>query len=176
MEQHIVKMLYGSHLYGTAIETSDTDYKVVFLPSAESILLEDSRQQWQSKDEVLNIETEAFSLKRYLKLLIESQTCALDMLFAPENMMVGDATHAIWNYIKAHKSALLNKKVSAFVGYCRAQSVKYCVKAERLNAIIDVLAVLRSNSDKDCLLRVLSDLSPLRDKHKEMVTFSDNHL
>ena len=37
----IVKMKFGSHLYGTASEHSDTDYKGVYLPSREAVLLGD---------------------------------------------------------------------------------------------------------------------------------------
>jgi predicted nucleotidyltransferase len=35
----IVKMVFGSHLYGTATENSDTDYKGVYLPTEKEILL-----------------------------------------------------------------------------------------------------------------------------------------
>lgn len=36
----IVKMKFGSHLYGTNTEDSDVDYKGVFLPSKKEILLD----------------------------------------------------------------------------------------------------------------------------------------
>ncbi len=35
----IVKMKFGSHLYGTATEKSDLDFKGIFLPSNREILL-----------------------------------------------------------------------------------------------------------------------------------------
>jgi len=35
----IVKMKFGSHLYGTATVDSDLDYKGVFLPSKKEVLL-----------------------------------------------------------------------------------------------------------------------------------------
>ena len=35
----IVKMKFGSHLYGTDTEDSDVDYKGVFLPAKKEILL-----------------------------------------------------------------------------------------------------------------------------------------
>ena len=35
----VVKMKFGSHLYGTATPKSDIDYKGVYLPSREEILL-----------------------------------------------------------------------------------------------------------------------------------------
>ncbi|MBM4145685.1 MAG: hypothetical protein FJ240_05340 [Nitrospira sp.] len=36
----IVKMKFGSHLYGTSTSKSDVDYKGVFLPSKNEALLE----------------------------------------------------------------------------------------------------------------------------------------
>ena len=35
----IVKMKFGSHLYGTATDASDIDYKGIYLPSRRDILL-----------------------------------------------------------------------------------------------------------------------------------------
>ena len=36
----LVDMVFGSHLYGTNAETSDRDYKGVFMPTHEQILLQ----------------------------------------------------------------------------------------------------------------------------------------
>ena len=36
----IVRIEFGSHLYGTATESSDHDYKSVYIPSAKDILLQ----------------------------------------------------------------------------------------------------------------------------------------
>jgi predicted nucleotidyltransferase len=36
----LVDMVFGSHLYGTNSETSDRDYKGVFMPTREQILLQ----------------------------------------------------------------------------------------------------------------------------------------
>jgi predicted nucleotidyltransferase len=36
----IVRIKFGSHLYGTATLASDIDYKSVFVPSATDILLQ----------------------------------------------------------------------------------------------------------------------------------------
>jgi predicted nucleotidyltransferase len=35
----ICETVFGSHLYGTSTEQSDRDYKGIFLPSAQDILL-----------------------------------------------------------------------------------------------------------------------------------------
>jgi len=39
----ICEMVFGSHLYGTATEKSDRDFKGIFLPTAEEILFEEKR-------------------------------------------------------------------------------------------------------------------------------------
>ena len=36
----IVKMKFGSHLYGTSTLLSDTDYKAVYIPEARDIILQ----------------------------------------------------------------------------------------------------------------------------------------
>ena len=41
--REIVRMVYGSHLFGTNIESSDRDFKSIFLPSARTILLQKVR-------------------------------------------------------------------------------------------------------------------------------------
>ena len=38
-QEIIVKTIFGSHLYGTSTPESDNDFKGVFLPSKEQILL-----------------------------------------------------------------------------------------------------------------------------------------
>ena len=36
----VVKMKFGSHLYGTSTPLSDTDYKAVYIPEARDIILQ----------------------------------------------------------------------------------------------------------------------------------------
>ena len=68
----IVKMIFGSHLYGTAIERSDCDYKGIFLPTREEILLgrvPKCRQFSSAGDGVRNtpqdVDVEIYSLPRF---------------------------------------------------------------------------------------------------------------
>ena len=71
-----------------------------------------------------------FALQRYLGLLAEGQTVALDMLFAP----APELKTALWEHIVANKERLLTKKSAAFVGYCRTQANKYGIKGSRVAA------------------------------------------
>lgn len=145
----VIKMKAGSVVYGTALPSSDTDYKGVILPTAREILLgkvHDSlvlnTNKSDSKNTSEDIDQEYYSLSRFLKLVIEGQTGALDMLFTPEQFWVSEPTR-LWNFILANRSSLLSTKMSAFVGYCKAQAQKYGIKGNRLGALNSLVLFLQ---------------------------------
>ncbi len=145
----IFHSIFGSRLYGTATPTSDIDKKTVVLPTGRDIVLQRAKQvnsQQRPKAEFEKnvageVEEEAFSLQKYLHLLSEGQTVALDMLFTPSEhwLMTPDP---IWFEILANKDRLVTSKAAAFVGYCRQQANKYGVKGSRVAAARNALALL----------------------------------
>ena len=71
----IVKMKFGSHLYGTATEISDIDHKGVYLPSKEEILLGKipkchsySTGDDISKNSPEDVDVEIYSFHYFIKL------------------------------------------------------------------------------------------------------------
>ncbi len=147
-EQRIVNILVGSHLYGTATPQSDRDYKGVFLPSKEAILLgriAKSSSTSTSGDNVKNtaddVDTEFYSLHYFLQLACEGQTVALDMLHAPDNMIVESSD--IWRQIVRQRHRFYTKNLHSFVRYARRQASRYGVKGARLNAVKAVLNILQ---------------------------------
>lgn len=138
----IVELSFGSHLYGTNTPQSDTDIKGIYIPEARDILLgryaktvSSTRPKREgernTKDDV---DTEFFSLDRYLELLMAGQTVALDMLFAPDFANAHPITRTL--YENRHK--LLNKNVTSFIGYTKQQASKYGIKGSRLDALNNV--------------------------------------
>lgn len=85
----ILKMKFGSHLYGTDTPSSDLDYKGIYIPSPREILLgrtkptiSISRKKDQfERNTSEDVDQEYFTLARYLELLTQGQTVALDVLF-----------------------------------------------------------------------------------------------
>jgi hypothetical protein len=134
----VVRIEFGSHLYGTNTPTSDLDYKSVYIPRAQDILLQRVKgsvgHTLKPKEGVKNapdaVDDEAYSLQRYLSLLAEGQTVTIDMLFAPKPLF----TTPLWEEIRANKERLLTKRSVAFVGYCRTQANKYGIKGSRVAA------------------------------------------
>jgi hypothetical protein len=158
----IMRIKFGSHLYNTANEKSDMDFKSVFIPDARDILLQratkvisDQRSKSIGEKNVAGeIDEEKLNLQKFLKLISEGQTGALDMFFAPPDAHVIEPS-PIWKEIVANKDCLITKKSSAFVGYCRQQANKYGIKGERVKAAKAAYEAL-------CLMNEISDNSKVK--------------
>lgn len=153
----LVKCRFGSHLYGTATETSDEDVRGVFVPDGRSILTgsakSTNRNAIQSgptgKIVPGTLDYEAWSIAFFLKLLCEGNTPALDMIFAPEWSWIGEAD-AAWHELRREAPhRLVTANASAFVGYCRAQANKYGIKGSRVATARAALAKLDSWIDHE---------------------------
>jgi hypothetical protein len=157
----ILEMKFGSTLYGTTTPESDTDYKAIYLPKPKDIVLGKinksinivrPKQEFErnKKDDV---DIEILSLCRFLELLMDGQTMALDMLFCPEPVFFSPNTsdctgREIWLMINGNKEKLLTKNVSAFVGYARQQASRYGIKGSRMDALKRTKEYLDSCDDE----------------------------
>jgi hypothetical protein len=144
----VAKMKFGAHLYGTATPDSDVDYKGVFLPAKKEILLgrvPKSHTYSTRKDESRNtkndIDVELYSLHYFIKLACDGQTVAMDMLHAPESMILKKSR--IWDEIVKNKQKFYTKNLKSFIDYARRQASKYGIKGSRINAALQVLEVLK---------------------------------
>jgi hypothetical protein len=162
----IVKLMFGSQLYGTNTPDSDQDFKGVFLPSKEQILLgkipksinESTKKENQLKNTSKDVDFETYSLHYFIYLACEGETVALDMLHAPDNMII-EKSH-IWNLIVAERERFYTKNLKAFVGYGRRQASKYGIKGSRLNDAQKVLDALKRVNDSTNRCRLL-DIWPI---------------
>lgn len=177
--KNLVTIRFGSHLYGTSTPTSDLDFKSVHLPPAADILLQRVQDSISRKREKSGGEKnvpgesdeESYSLQRYLALLVQGQTVAIDMLFAPSGNTI--ASSPTWETIRANRSRLLTKKSIAFVGYCRTQANKYGIKGSRVAAAKQVTEFLQQQVARlgttPKLWEVAELLPPLFDDHTRVM-------
>ena len=142
--RNIVRIKFGSHPYGTSTPQSDLDFKSVHIPSGSDILLQQVQPSVRTKNRVKgegeknlpgDIDDESFSLQRFLELLEEGQTVALDMIFAPRESVVQSSD--LWRYLVQTRHRFISKKSAAFVGYCRQQANKYGIKGSRVASVKD---------------------------------------
>jgi hypothetical protein len=180
----IFKTIYGSHLYGTNIASSDTDIKGVFLGDADDILLEDvpstfthnTNKDSNRKNTSEDTDLQLTSLKKFLKDLASGQTYALEFLFSPEKFWV-EKPNTVWLELIKNRDKLVSKNVTAMVSYARAQAYKYGDKGKRLDVFKDVVSILAWAVNEGSSLKI-SDLVNVKGgrfgefetKHQEFVS------
>jgi len=154
----VIKMQFGSQVYGTQLPTSDTDIKAVYLPEPEAILLQrvtdnfslSTKADPSQSNSPEDTDTEIFSLQRFLQLLLEGQTIALDMLFTPPSFYLM-TPHPAWEALRSERSTFLHRGVTAMARYCQSQAMKYGLKGSRIAALREVLTFLETLPSKDRL-------------------------
>lgn len=156
----ILEIKFGSHLYGTNTEESDLDLKGIYLPTSREIVLGTYKPtisttrpkrkfERNTKDDV---DIEVFSLDRYLQLLSQGQTVALDAFFSPEfqsSFVRSDPAGRFIGEIVANKDRLLHKNISSFLGYAKMQAARYGIKGSRMDALkraVDLLSQFHPHS------------------------------
>jgi len=119
----------GSHLYGTAVETSDRDERGVFLvPRDVWVGLERGHEQFEDKtnDRVL------YEFRKFLKLCLDCNPNMVELLFVPESMWLHSTP--TWEYVVSHRKMFLSTKARhTFSGYAHSQLKRLKNHREWLN-------------------------------------------
>ena len=138
-EKLLFKTISGSYLYGTNGKNSDTDYKGVFLPEIDDLLLLKAPKHYtlsssgNEKNSSEDIDETYYSLQYFLELAAKGETNAIDLLFAYTNKNAVIQTSDIWNELTQNIDKILTRNINAYLGYCKSQCVKYSLKGEKLN-------------------------------------------
>lgn len=150
----VFKTIFGSHLYGSAIETSDQDIKGVYLPTPKEILLNRIKSSVNIKTNNTNERNSAedtdeqyFSLDNFIKQLVEAQTGALDMLFAHKAYWLRDPSEE-WGIIYENREKLLSKNIKAMIGYSVNQAAKYGIKSSHLHALRELISFIPDSHER----------------------------
>ena len=152
----IVLMEFGSKLYGTDTPESDMDFKGIYLPTKNQILLNripksvsyrtkpDKKDEKNTKDD---IDCQVFSLHYFLELASKGETAAIDMLHAPDDWPLYSSD--LWVDIRKRRQMFYSKNLKAFVSYARKQVAKYGLKgidwkamSHALRAATEVTSIL----------------------------------
>jgi len=159
----IVKMTFGAHLYGTATETSDVDYRGVFLPSRREILLgriQKSRRFSTGDDFSRNaagdVDEDIYSLHHFIRMACDGQIVAMDMLHAPEQALI--VSTDTWRTIVKERGRFYTRRLGAFAEYALRQTAKYGIRGSRLDAAATVLSLLRPQPPGRKLRDIWEDL------------------
>lgn len=121
--------IYGSRLYGTDGPDSDMDVRGVFLPAKQGLLLGTPPKHYNFKSDR---DTSYLSLQYFLQLLTQGETNALDMFFAYTSPTALIQSSPVYEELVANKEKLITINVSKYLGYCRAQALKYSIKGDKI--------------------------------------------
>jgi len=147
----LVRMKFGSHLYGTDTKKSDTDYKGIYLPTLREVVLHkdkksihlDSNKVAGEKNTRDDIDYEIHSIQHFLKLAYKGEAVTLDMLHCPKGWE--ETSSPEWEFLKQNRKKFYTKGLKAYLGYCRTQASKYGIKGSRLADAEKVLNFLKQN-------------------------------
>lgn len=149
----VVRVLHGSHLYGTSTPASDMDYKGVHIPSGRALILQRAENVVDRTNKVSegiknaaeDTDDQSFSLQKFFGMLAVGDTVATEILFAPPSATVYEDEE--WAAIREIGHSLLNRQCRGFVGYCRRQAAKYGIKGSRMAACKDIVELLTAAID-----------------------------
>jgi predicted nucleotidyltransferase len=154
--EHKIDILYlsmfGSRLYGTDTPESDSDFRGVFLPRKDDLLLGKvfknirySTGTDHTKNTKDDLDVVLLSLHRFIEFVGKGEIKAIDLLFSVSNK------DCVLYYDKRMEEMFNNplrffdpRKNRASIGYCISQANKYGLKGDKLRVIGEVYHYLRS--------------------------------
>jgi predicted nucleotidyltransferase len=139
----LAQTLHGSRLYGLDNPKSDFDYKAIHLPYlAECLLLTAPRNAHTTGLlHGLKQETESFALQEFLALASRGEDVAITMLHVDDKAVIqGSDT---FNTLRRERFRFYTNKMSGSAGYCRGMAAKYALRADRMETVEKVVAVLK---------------------------------
>lgn len=150
----IVRMVFGSHMYGLNTPNSDIDYKGVYLPELNDILLgtaakniSRSTGDAQSQNGAGDIDDDWYSLAEFMNLATKGETMALDMLHVNPEMVTVEVDPEygwIWEELVANREKFYCRNLNAYMGYVKKQAAKYSIKGSRLSDLENVIDVVNT--------------------------------
>lgn len=139
----LAKVIHGSKLYGLDGPNSDTDIKLIHLPSKEDCLLMRPCRNQHTKTG--DHEAESFALQEWLKLAANGESIVLDMLHASDDKVLESSP--IWDKIQAQRKSFYTKHMRGALGFARSMAAKYGLRADRMETVERVITVLASMQD-----------------------------
>ena len=113
----IYKVISGSHAYGTNIETSDIDFRGIYIMPKDRLY---SPFYVTDEVEIPEVDGKLFELNKFIKLLCNANPNILELLFVPAHCHV--FIHPIMKMLLRVRDRFLTKKIkTTFGGYATAQ-------------------------------------------------------
>ena len=149
----IMKTIFGSHLYGLDTPESDTDYKGIYLPTLDELLLNSYKPYInldttkKGKNTADDVDMEWIALPTFITMACKGETIALDMLHSDVAETYPEFGY-IWSAIQRDRSRFYTKGLKSYAGYLKGQVIKYGKKGKKLIAIQEALDAVQDITDE----------------------------
>lgn len=139
----IYHTIYGSHLYGTAVPSSDKDYFEIYVPHPNKILL---KKDGTGSNMVKTPEFEKtiHPISFIMDGLRVGNATSLEVLFSTQ-CNPDFYVWTQWQKLYNGWERLVSKNCESLVGYCRAQAHKYDNRGEKLEALTKFKEILEKH-------------------------------
>lgn len=137
----------GSRLYGTDTLESDTDYKGVFVPSKESVLMKTDLSSYSNnsnntkiKNTSKDVDFVLHNIYDFFNHLSKSETGSVDLLFSmfrKDTIYLEDKVFT--EFMRKNYTLFLNKNMKSFIGYSLGQVKKFGIKGQRYDNLVDFI-------------------------------------
>ena len=179
---------YGSHLYGLDTPSSDLDFRGIYIPSINDIVLHKDQDEINKEVQIDNnkVDVKIFSLQKFIKLCSKADTNALDLLFslrtrADHQWKYEGLVHSVpqemeypVRFIYNNRDKLINtNKLESPITYAFKQATKYGLKGERLKVLEDILQLCKEYQSYDFQDIPLYEFIEWAD---EAIPWDDKHL
>jgi hypothetical protein len=138
--QLVVLTVAGSHMYGMNTMNSDRDFLGIYMPTKEQLLLNEYPKQ-ASYPKKSGLDLQIWSIHYFLKLAMAGETMAIDLLHAPDELLVA-CQPDVWGYLQKNRRMFFTKNMKAFVSYARKQAAKYGLKGKRIESLEMIIEYL----------------------------------
>lgn len=171
----------GSHLFGSNTPKSDLDVKGLFLPSIQSLYLQNAPQQFSrntnnsnAKNSSEDVDVTVWSVQFWLKLLMKGDINAVSLLFSytnPNAVLEGTDAQFLTRLKTLDPTKLLSRNLSGMMGFAYNQAIKYTAKGKHLNAVQTAIRILTEASQgligdvADVVVTQVADDSMARVQH-----------
>jgi hypothetical protein len=133
------------------------------MPTKDEVLLgripkchSHSTGQDESRNTKNDIDVEIYSFHYFIKLACDGQTVAMDMLHAPEEMILQSSN--VWEAIIKNRYRFYTRNLKSFIDYARRQASKYGIKGSRINAALQVLELLKREDPEKKMREIWDEL------------------
>lgn len=160
---------FGSHLYGTNTENSDTDYKGIYQPPKKGLLtgkkfktVNASTGNDDSKNTKEDIDIELWTIHYFLDLLRKGDMGAQDLYFSKTNTPLVIKLDWQMHDLFYNTKNLIDPKNITNIEYAVSQAKKYGLKGTRLNVLMKLDEYLQGlhwiDASSDRLIALAFDL------------------